>query len=214
LCKKCTVCGSTRYQESNWCVICCHDNRLSRSLSGITSGTEPSYKSPIHKSKRPIDDPTRLVANQTLSTELFGLTSLKRAAVNGDECESLRLISLGSDVNDTSGSWTALMAASAFGHLDVVELLCMHGADPNIVNNCGATALWLAMEANRADIVRIMCNYGADPDHHYSSYTPLNLAATRGFLDVVIALVENKACIDTPLCQDSCRRESKKVSLR
>ena len=55
---------------------------------------------------------------------------------------------------------TALMLACAGSHVDVVRLLLSSGADPNIHDNFGYTAMWEAIKAARPQLVDILLEYG------------------------------------------------------
>ncbi len=65
------------------------------------------------------------------------------------------------DFQDESGGNTRLMDASAVGNYDVVDLLIKHGADINVKNNYGKTALYIATVNKKNDIVDLLKKYGA-----------------------------------------------------
>jgi ankyrin repeat protein len=52
----------------------------------------------------------------------------------------------------TAAAGHALLGAAQFGHLEMVEWLLAHGADPNVPNFQGKTALDIANEIERPDI--------------------------------------------------------------
>ena len=57
---------------------------------------------------------------------------------------------------------TALhLASAAPGNLDMVRLLCMKGANPNVVDRFGRSPLDDAVTAGRSDIAAVLRNYGA-----------------------------------------------------
>lgn len=93
------------------------------------------------------------------------LRQLLNAAVNGD-CRALsQLIDLGQDINlgDGEGRFTALMVASLFGNLDVVELLLKSGADINIKDHVGMVALDYAVNGSHYHVVeRLVSEPGLD----------------------------------------------------
>jgi ankyrin repeat protein/uncharacterized glyoxalase superfamily protein PhnB len=69
-------------------------------------------------------------------------------------------------LRDTHGS-TALHAAAARGHRDVVRLLLQHGADPNARDvGDNATPLHFAAGAGHIDVVRLLIDSGADVHGH------------------------------------------------
>ena len=68
----------------------------------------------------------------------------------------------GASVNTASRpGWTPLMAAAWEGHKDVVELLLTHGANSQVTNSQGQTALSLAASAGYARIARLISKYHA-----------------------------------------------------
>ena len=60
------------------------------------------------------------------------------------------------------GKATALMLASAQGHVPVVELLLQRGAKVDRLDAKGRSALMLAAEKGRADVVQLLLKAGAD----------------------------------------------------
>ena len=71
---------------------------------------------------------------------------------------------------------TGLMVAAEYGHDAVTELLLAYGADPNIQNPSGSTALHYA---RKSGVVELLLNAGADPNirNNYGQ-TALDEAAT------------------------------------
>jgi ankyrin repeat protein len=67
------------------------------------------------------------------------------------------------DINDM----TALMLATAEGHLEVAKLLLEYGADVNTQNRNGWTALMLATRDGRPEIVTMLLEHGADMNIQY-----------------------------------------------
>lgn len=59
---------------------------------------------------------------------------------------------------------TALMAAAAGGHVEVLQLLLQWGADPNAVDSLGRTALVYGIVAAQPEAVRILLQTGARPN--------------------------------------------------
>jgi tetratricopeptide (TPR) repeat protein len=73
----------------------------------------------------------------------------------------------GGDIHIRGGrkdQYTPLMAAVAGGHRNVVSWLLVNGADPNIENDCGTTALLVAVRTGNAEMAEILMNYGADTE--------------------------------------------------
>jgi ankyrin repeat protein len=62
------------------------------------------------------------------------------------------------------GGYTALMAASEYGHREIVKLLIEAGADVNAADWYGRTALGWALRGGHTDIVNLLKEAGA---HQY-----------------------------------------------
>jgi len=75
-----------------------------------------------------------------------------------------------------------------------VELLLRHGADPNVRDSAGNTALHRAAENGVTDVVAVLLRYGADPNaRNKEGRTPLHVAAERCRRDVVELLLRHGA---------------------
>src|SRR5215472_6944012 len=86
------------------------------------------------------------------------------------------------------GGSTPLMYAALYGDADSVRLLLNHGADPNIRNDAGATALMWAVED--PEKIRLLLQHGANVDARSADgQTPLIIAAGRYGSAVVVKLL-------------------------
>lgn len=83
-------------------------------------------------------------------------------------------------VNDRSESgWTALMASSFWGYLDIAELLISKGANLNHRDFEGNTALiWAAIRGN-LKVIQLLISHGADIDIRSNSGSHASIEATR-----------------------------------
>jgi hypothetical protein len=90
-----------------------------------------------------------------------------------------------------------LLRAAARGRLDIVQDLCSSGANLNVHDNRGSTALMCAVLHDHLDIVQELCRLGADLDvmDQYGK-TALMWAVTKGNLHVIRALCDAGANID------------------
>lgn len=92
---------------------------------------------------------------------------------------------------------TPLRIAATSGHRDCVAYLICQGADVNVVDVKGQTALYMAVVNGHLDCVQILLEAGADPNgsrHHRS--TPIYHAARVGRADLVQELIRSDADID------------------
>ncbi|KAH7963270.1 hypothetical protein HPB52_020409 [Rhipicephalus sanguineus] len=93
---------------------------------------------------------------------------------------------------------TPLWCAAGAGHLDIVRLLVLRGADVNHPTRTISTPLRAASFDGRLDIVRFLVEHGADI-HIPNKYnnTCLMIAAYKGHLDVVRYLLSRGADTNT-----------------
>mmetsp|Transcript_15409 Transcript_15409/g.11217 ORF Transcript_15409/g.11217 Transcript_15409/m.11217 type:complete len:126 (-) Transcript_15409:178-555(-) len=75
--------------------------------------------------------------------------------------------------------------ASANGHAEIVKVLLENGADPNVINEAGNTALHWAALNGKEDVVKLLLQYKADP----------NLKNTYGRLPIEEALQHSHTSI-------------------
>ena len=92
-----------------------------------------------------------------------------------------------------AGGATPLMYAALYGNAHAVELLLLKGADPNVRNDAGATALLWAVDDTEA--ARLLLEHGADPNiRSADGLTPLVLAAAHyGSTDILKLLLDHGA---------------------
>lgn len=120
------------------------------------------------------------------------------ALLHATDTGNLELVNLllqaGADLEarDNIG-WTALMAAIAVGSEELVRRLLAAGANPNHVAR-EDTPLTTAVTDAPSVIVKQLLDHDADPDlRRPDGWTPLMLAAFRGDLDSVRALLDQGA---------------------
>jgi ankyrin repeat protein len=143
-----------------------------------------------------------------------GETPLMAAARAGSASAVKLLIDHGADVNATESLWdeTALMWATAEGHLDIVDTLLKAGADPNkkarvseITKRStrtdypsgGFTALMWAVRDGHEDIVQRLLEGGADLNAtNADGATPMMLAIINDRFDLAVKLLGMGAGVD------------------
>lgn len=64
----------------------------------------------------------------------------------------------------SKNSWTPLMYAAVKGHVAVISVLLLHGADPNKKIDDGRSPLSVALEHGHYDIARLLLVHGANAD--------------------------------------------------
>ena len=73
------------------------------------------------------------------------------------------LIKNGAVINEhyiDAGGWTPLIAASAQGHIKIVELLIENNADINATDNNEYNALWYALKNNHLEVAKLLIKKG------------------------------------------------------
>jgi uncharacterized protein len=139
-----------------------------------------------------------------------GFTPLLFAAQQGEVESGRLLLRAGADVNDRGGNdrKTALIVAAASGHSNFATLLLDSGANPDLSDEIGFTALhYAALDAGGGDIVRTLLAHRANSNPrttkdsreyiyagvNLTGATPLFLAASRGNVETVRALLAGGA---------------------
>ncbi len=96
-----------------------------------------------------------------------------------------------------SGS-LSMTPTSGPGNPDAVRMLMSHGADPNLVDEWGSSALWFASRYDRERSVAILLDNGGDPNLTKNGrVSPLSSAAEQGHLGVVKRLLKAGSNIDS-----------------
>lgn len=112
-------------------------------------------------------------------------------------------LEMGANFNYCSGPDEApLHVAAANCSTNMLQLLLDRGADPDVRDKSGFTALQHACRAGTLDVVTLLLQQGADPESSHrvsqgfvpavpsSNWTPLHLAATYDYTDILKALLE------------------------
>ncbi len=122
-------------------------------------------------------------------------TPLYYMALYGIVSLASTLIRDGVDVNAKSGEYdSALQAASANGHVEVVRLLLDHGADVNAQGGLYDNALQVASARGHHEVVRLLLDHGADVNAQGGLYdNVLQVASARGHHEVVRLLLDHGA---------------------
>ncbi|KAL9601597.1 MAG: hypothetical protein Q9219_002431 [cf. Caloplaca sp. 3 TL-2023] len=131
--------------------------------------------------------PVNLEATPLFFASEAGLTSIVK-----------RLVAFGVDVNTDCWYGTALQAASAGGHLDIVEELLRNNANVNASGEEFGTPLQAACVGGHASTARTLVENGADINQVSGfSGTALAAAAYRGKDELVQLLLNSGANINT-----------------
>lgn len=141
-------------------------------------------------------------ANVNAAPPMCRLTALQSAAVAGHLDTFHVLMKANADVNaSTTGpdGLTALQGASGHGHVHIVHLLLRAYADVNAPASArGATALHFAAAGRHLEITQLLLSAGADADAgSLTRGTPLQVAAMNGDIEIVQALLQARAIVDT-----------------
>ncbi|HDR8994433.1 TPA: ankyrin repeat domain-containing protein [Burkholderia vietnamiensis] len=119
---------------------------------------------------------------------------VREAIVNGDEVRAVFMIRAGADVNRRNGTDepTVLVAACLNGMVDVVDAAIAAGADLDVQDDQGWTAMAYAVDAEQLDIVKSLVNAGASlgTSHVTGKFYFLHDAATQGMEPMITYLLE------------------------
>ena len=155
------------------------------------------------------------------------VTALCKECANKDGCDInvIRdLIERGVNVDGRSGSSPALHIASSNGHIEVVKLLLESGADVNLEDMYGSSALICAARGGHKDVVELLLENGVNLDSkalreatleghkeiverlikegadvnvsNAKGYSALMCAASDGFAEIVEILLKNGADVN------------------
>lgn len=92
--------------------------------------------------------------------------------------------------------WTLLSRCSACNQPHAVQFLLSHGADPNIQNFIGETALHQAAEYGNIEVAEKLLRCGAETNlQNHDGETPLHIACVKENRDMVQLLLRSKADI-------------------
>lgn len=94
---------------------------------------------------------------------------------------------------------TPTMAASCYGYTETISLLINNGADINMVEEAGHSALMLAIaNGPHTEVALLLLKNGADVNIINSGLTPLIAASGSGHVQMVSLLLQNGA--DANMC--------------
>jgi ankyrin repeat protein len=99
----------------------------------------------------------------------FAGNRLLNAARDGNIPRARLLLLLGSDVNYSTNSGTALHLAAGRGDTALLEFLLRHGANPNSTAKFSVTPLYYARIYGHPAAERILLACGANPDTSHIS---------------------------------------------
>jgi ankyrin repeat protein len=173
-------------------------NELRANKMGVNGEMLEKIQAYIYEKKDELDS---IIDSLDITTDqvdtLQGETPLIILSRYGDiECIT-RLIQRGYDIHSeinrtTPQRVTALMMASAFGRLDVVNTLLMYKPDMNITDTQERSALAYAALRNHQKIALVLIDHGAELNSNmYSS--PLYNAVLKNHYTMVVLLVKKGA---------------------
>ncbi|KAF4957436.1 hypothetical protein FSARC_11311, partial [Fusarium sarcochroum] len=114
-------------------------------------------------------------------TDEQGWTLLMNASHKGCIGIARWLVDDGANVHVTSKGETAISLASAYGHVEIVDLLLKTGANPDDCGPRGRPILSLAAGGGHLGVVRLLLKKGANADsQNDDGQRALHLAAERG----------------------------------
>ena len=108
-----------------------------------------------------------------------GVSALFQQVANGHHkiVDALLHITKKPDDIEPEKLFTPLLIAATNGHIDVVRVLLIHGANPNIQNVDGVTPLHNSIFEGHVETVKLLLEYGANPAvYDRLGNTPIDLA--------------------------------------
>ena len=151
--------------------IACDEGQLDTAKILISRGADVNYEN--LKSKTPLILATELI--EPCDTELVKILLTNNAYVN----------------KTTSNSNTALLSASKYGNIQMIDMLLHANANINWEYNDGASPLMRACYYQHPRLVKYLIDHGAFIEsNNIRKETPLYIASFRGYLDIVKILIE------------------------
>lgn len=177
---------------------------LLRLLSGSLSSEDKGASSCIIAIQYASEEVCKYADLEAFNLLSEGITSpgashrmLMEASASGNQQLVRIILQRGVDVNQFNGygRLTALDAASKAGHEDVVRVLLLKDADPNL-----GCPLVLASAGGHASVVHALLEHGVDANainlRKFLSYSALQFACIEGHLDIARLLIEHGADIN------------------
>ena len=105
------------------------------------------------------------------------------------------------DAKDVRGDTPLMVAVKNTASLDIIRVLLLADADPNVLDSEGLTAIQIACANGDADIADLLIKSGAIIDRALGppgSLPPLHAAARRGHADICRLIINRGVTIDLP----------------
>ena len=138
-----------------------------------------------------LDASTQHVGDDDAWTPSFTISN--EGHYNFDELPVLLKKGVDEYITNSKDRISVLMLASRNGHHDTVQLLLAAGANPNVQDNKGHTAIWFACLKGHDGIVELLLNENADPNISAKNrWTPLMNACQGGHKNTVELLLQKE----------------------
>ena len=112
---------------------------------------------------QPLADILIAAGADVMVANLFEVTPLSLAAINGNRDMIGTLLAAGADPNVAMAKGeAALLTAARTGKADAIHMLVAYGADVNVTQGAGQTPLMWAAAERHSDIVKVLLEHGAD----------------------------------------------------
>ena len=109
------------------------------------------------------------------------------------------LLDRGADINSLAWTGTQLMRSARVGDQETVRWLLREGADINLQDDGGDTALHYAIEENAVEMVDLLLEYGADPEIYDETWgNALDNACRGGEITIAKLIIDSGMDIDAP----------------
>jgi len=139
-----------------------YDETLELLQSGINPNYETSSCNPLKVAVRNDNEEiVKLLLSHKADPNYKCYNFINYALFNVQSVEVLDLLyKYGANLNATYNSYTLMMIK--VDNIEIIKYLLEHGADPDIVNNDGKTAIMMAYEQGYKQTVKLLLKWGAD----------------------------------------------------
>ena len=179
----------------------CLSKRITYQANRSTSLVSLTTINSTRKTVRPTSVTTNFIRQPTSVASQGSLALCLEGCTKGELTLVEAYLKTGGDVNCKKvidgTDRNPLLTACCHGHVQIIKLLHEYGAQVDLQNNQGWTALMQASQNGRCEVVRLLHEYGAQVDlQNNGGWSALMAASADGHCEVVKLLHEYGAHVD------------------